>query len=309
MRLDFNVLWVEDLQDNVQAQKQRLERLVKNEGFRLQVRFAASVAEALEYLSDDIFSDHIDLILMDYNLGPGPNGDKGLIEIRSLMPYKEIVFYSAQAANSLRDILIATNVNGVYLSTREDLPETASGVFDTLVKKVIDIDHSRGIVMGTTSDIDHFVNECLTAIFDRCGENARLGALAIIQKHMKEKRKDFEKNATKVEQVTHVSELFDKHTVYTSVDRLNLLRKIFETNDLYSDKWDNMKDYVPQIIQKRNDLAHVQVKSEGGFSRKFFNKKGEELTSKDMKELRLKLLDYQEMFEKLVESVKTLPLQ
>jgi hypothetical protein len=32
MRLDFNVLWVEDSQGNVQAQKDRIEALIRKEG-------------------------------------------------------------------------------------------------------------------------------------------------------------------------------------------------------------------------------------------------------------------------------------
>ena len=34
MRLDFNVLWVEDNQRNVQSQRERIELLIRKEGFR-----------------------------------------------------------------------------------------------------------------------------------------------------------------------------------------------------------------------------------------------------------------------------------
>ena len=36
----------------------------------------------------------VDLILMDYDLGPGKKGDEGLSEVREIFPYKDIVFYS-----------------------------------------------------------------------------------------------------------------------------------------------------------------------------------------------------------------------
>ena len=50
------------------------------------------------------------------------------------------------------------------------------GVFDFLVKKVLDLDHTRGIVMGATSDIDFIVNECLVMIekIDVAGKDAML---------------------------------------------------------------------------------------------------------------------------------------
>jgi len=300
MRLDFNVLWVEDLQANVQAQKEKLERLIRNEGFRLRVQFASSVEEASKYLSDDIFGDHIDLILMDYNLGAGPNGDAGLVEVRNRMRYKEIIFYSAQADN-LRDILKATNVEGVYLSIRDDIPDTAGGVFEALIKKVLDIDHSRGIVMGTTSDIDYLINQCLIRVFNNSNEDTKSKSLKIVQGRVKEKRKSFDEDAAKVEAITHVSDLLDKHNIYTSIDRLNLLRKIFSANRVFTEKCETMKAYT-STYPKRNDLAHVRVQIEG-FSRKLFNRNNEELTSDEMRKLRLELLEYQEFFEKLFESV------
>ena len=71
MRLDFNVLWVEDQREGVEAQLDRIKLLVKREGFRLQVIFAPSVNEAKSFLSQDIYGDHIDMILMDYDLGAG----------------------------------------------------------------------------------------------------------------------------------------------------------------------------------------------------------------------------------------------
>jgi CheY-like chemotaxis protein len=77
MRLDFNVLWVEDNQANVHAQRDRIQALIRKEGFRLRVEFAASVDEAKKLLSEDIYGDHIDLILMDYDLGPGKKETRG----------------------------------------------------------------------------------------------------------------------------------------------------------------------------------------------------------------------------------------
>lgn len=52
-------------------------------------------------------------------------------------------------------------------------------------------------------------------------------------------------------------------------------------------------------MPKRNDLAHIRVVTDG-FSRKIFDRKGVELTSNDMRALRVKLLEYQECFDELV---------
>ncbi|WP_063692907.1 hypothetical protein [Bradyrhizobium stylosanthis] len=302
MRLDFNVLWVEDSQDLVREQKDKLERTIRSEGFRLRVKFVSSVQEATKSISEDVYGDHIDLILMDYHLGAGPNGDQGLVEIRKLLPYKDIIFYSAQA-NNLREILSKLPVEGVFLSNRAELPDTADGLFQTLVKKVLDIDHSRGLVMGATSDIDHHVNDCLTAIFTGSGDRIKKDVLKIILDRMREIRDRFEKAAAEVEAIADLSEIFDKHAVYTSIDRLNLLRKVLKLLKLHSDKDAGLVEYATKTMPKRNDLAHVRVQIDG-FSRKLLNRKGEELTSVEMRDLRVSLLKHQELFEELSSALK-----
>jgi CheY-like chemotaxis protein len=302
MRLDFNVLWVEDSQDLVVEQKEKLERLIRKEGFRLRVKFASSVKEATDSVSDDIYGDHVDLVLMDYNLEGGPNGDQGLIAVRDLLPYKDIIFYSAQA-NNLRDIWAKTNVQGIYLSNREELPDTAEGLFHTLVKKVLDIDHSRGLVMGATSDIDHFINDCLEMLFSTGDVEMQAEAISLVGVRMKEIRDRFEAAAVKVEAIKLLSELADHHAVYTSADRLNLLRKMLKARKLDEKIRDPLKRYASEVLPKRNDLAHVRVQIDG-FSRKLLNRKGEELTSDEMRALRLSLLENQELFEELHLSLK-----
>lgn len=297
MRLDFNVLWVENLPNNVAAQKARIEYLVKKEGFRLQVLFAASIDDATTHLSNDIYGDHIDLVLMDYDLGAGGRGDDGLVEVRNIFPYKDIVFYSSQASD-LQDLVSGKRVDGVFCSIRDDLPDTVTGIFEALVKKVLDIDHSRGIVMGATSDIDHCVNDCINANFNSCDEGAQQNALQVIEKHVKEKRKNFEKDLERISSVKHVSELKNFHNIYTSNDRLRLLKNMLNDDQSNKDRVDSISTYLSDTVPKRNDLAHVRVIVEG-FSRKLFDRNDNELTSEQMKSLRQDLLEYQTIFEVL----------
>lgn len=301
MRLDFNVLWVEDNQGNVESQRERIESLIRKEGFRLKVEFALSIVEANRFLSDDIYGDHIDLVLMDYDLGTGAKGDEGLIEVRNKFRYKDIVFYSSQAENLLK-MVEDRHVQGVFCSTRNDLPDTVVELFEVLVKKVLDIDHSRGIVMGATSDIDHYVNDCLAANFEKSDEAGRQAALNVVQGHMNKKREDFKKNIEKLSAVTQVSDLLQLHNVYTSNDRLRLLKSMIKDNALHQESVKIITNYLSNTVPKRNQLAHVRVKAEG-FSRKLFDKHDNELTSEQMKSLRQELLEYQEHFEYLSEKL------
>lgn len=193
-------------------------------------------------------------------------------------------------------------MKAIYCSTRLDLPDTVVGAFEALVKKVLDIDHSRGIVMGATSDIDHHVSESLVAVFSKSNDEKKAATLSKLMEHLKKKREDFDKDVKFIEAIKHVSELLDKHNIYTSNDRLKLLKTVLEVNSLHNEKVDGIKKYLAEVVPKRNQLAHVQVQAEG-FSRRLVNKKGEEFTSKDMRELRLALLENQELFEALSEEL------
>ena len=86
MRMDFNVLWVDDQKGAVETTRDRIEFLIRKEGFRLNTIFSPSIDDAKRYLADDIYGDHIDLVLMDFDLGAGARGDEGLIEVRNLFP-------------------------------------------------------------------------------------------------------------------------------------------------------------------------------------------------------------------------------
>lgn len=302
MRLDFNVLWVENLPKNVQAQKERIEYLIRKDGFRLQVQFANSVEEAKKYLGDEIFGDHIDLILMDYDLGAGAKGDEGLAMVRNTFSYKDIIFYSAQAAD-LTAMVAAKKLQGVFCSIRNDLPDTVEGVFQALVKKVLDIDHSRGIIMGATSDIDNIVNDCLRITCVEGGGRLSSNAIQIITERTKEIRKRFEKDLAKIESVADIDSLLKLHFLYTSIDRLNLLRAAIQGGGKHEAHCTDMQKYSKETIPKRNILAHVRVQR-SGFSRKLMSDDGKELTSEEMKELRQTLLEHQENFEKLVTALK-----
>src|SRR5258706_9042327 len=117
MRLDFNVLWVEDQPERVKSYAQKIDRLIRKDGFRLETVFAESVEKAKELLHSSIYGDHIDLILIDYDLGAAPSGEEGLVEVRNTFPYKDIVFYSAQVTK-LADMVARRQLQGIFCSVR-----------------------------------------------------------------------------------------------------------------------------------------------------------------------------------------------
>jgi len=298
MRLEFNILWVEDQPAEVKAQRDRIELQMRKEGFKLQTQFATSIEEADKFISNDVFGDHIDLILMDFELGEGQNGGEGLGMVRDRFPFKDIVFYSAQVPQNLKKLVAEQVISGVFCSSRLDLPDTVIGVFEVLVKKVLDIDHSRGIVMGATSEIDGFVNDSLLQAFAQADSKVRSAALGLVAEQLADIRKRFENDCEKIKKATELSDLISLHNIYSSAHRLRLFRKLLEKLGMHADECQEMLSYAQETMPKRNDLAHVTVKR-SGFSRKIFDRHGTELTTDDMRALRVALLNHHELFEKV----------
>lgn len=296
MRLDFNVMWIEDHPDNVQSQCERIALQIKKEGFRFVTKFSSNITEAKSYFHDEIYGDHIDLVLMDYDLGGGEKGDSGLVEVRRLFPYKDIVFYSSQAQD-LKQMVADKQVQGIFCSTREDLTDTVEGIFEALVKKVLDIDHSRGIVMGATSEIDYHVNNCLISSFDQHDQTNQRGMIEAIVDTYRAKERRSKENLQEILEISHVQEIINNLS-FTSSDRIILLIKLLQAKSSQERAVQLITEYKDNVIPKRNDLAHFRVKTTG-FSRKLFNRKGDELTSDKMRLLRQELLKHQEHFEAL----------
>jgi len=297
MRLDFNILWVEDQPANVSDQQEKIQNLIRKEGFKLQAKFAASVDEATEYLSDGIFGDHIDLILMDYDLGSGKNGDEGLKEVRKIFPFKDLVFYSARSTVDLMKLVRDANIQGVFIAYRLDLPDVVEGVFENLVRKVLDIDHSRGIVMGATSEIDYIISQNIEKLFDQCSQSQRDLFISAIHKRIDEKSKDFIEKINNLRKIKHVKELLEYHSVYTSDDMLRLLVKLMKQLSLHRERYTAFEAYRNNVMPMRNDLAHVKVEK-NGFSRRLIGRKGE-FTETNMRNLRANLLEFQEILDEL----------
>jgi hypothetical protein len=285
MRLDFNILWVDDQPNHIKAQAERIQLLMRRQGFKLQTQIAKSIEEARSFIGNDVF------------------GETGLEMIRDTFPYKDIVFYSAQFPQNLEDIVAKNKVPGVFCCHRSGLPDTVIGVFQALVKKVLDIDHSRGIVMGATSEIDDFVNRALDAYLAKTDSNTKDNAMEIAKEQIAKIRSEFEEDCRKLEAIADATELKLHHRVYSSAKRLILLRKLIQRSGRNDINIQAMINYETQTVPRRNTLAHVTVKRDG-FSRRLFDRKGKELTADDMCELRVDLLTYHELFEALLNALE-----
>jgi hypothetical protein len=266
MRLDFNVLWVEDQPDHVDPQITPITRQMKDEGFNFRPFICRSMDEVRARIAKDVFQDEVDLLLVDYDLGGGVVGQDAIAEIRDVVPYKDVIFYSAMnSAEGLRKLAFDRGLEGVYCASRGELVDEVMGVFDSLVKKVLDIDHTRGIVMGATSDIDQMVNDCLLAMHDKLDGAGKTGMLKDSLGHIEKRIADLVAVSEKLKQANHINDFFEAHMILTAYDRLRLLAGLLKVQAFEGHKQyrDSVVAYQQKAVPGRNILGHLVLVPDG----------------------------------------------
>lgn len=302
MRLDFNVLWVDDQPSAVVSQITRIKSQMENEGFRFNPTQCKSLEEVETHIAEGVFQDEIDLILVDWDLGGGVKGQNVISRVREVAQYKDVVFYSARTpANDLRKMTFDEGLEGIYCASREDLVEEVFGVFESLVKKVLDLDHTRGIVMGATSDIDHMVLSCLICIEAKLDETDKRNLLTLAMERVRDRVKDVVKQGEKLERETF-SEILKSHMIFGANDRLRLLSRLLNDDATYAQSMEAVKDYMQNVVPRRNELGHLVLAPEGKPT-SIATTGGKPVGLAEMRDLRKAILRLREDFRALTDAL------
>lgn len=306
MRLDFNVLWVDDQPNAVNAQIERIKTQMEDEGFRFRPTQCKSLAEVEQLIAEGVFQDEVDLILVDWDLGGDVHGQDVIARVRQVAQYKDVVFYSAQTpARELRKLAFDGGLEGVYCANREGLVDEVLGVFESLVKKVLDLDHTRGIVMGATSDIDHMVKTCLAQAHNKLDDKGKDKFVEEALRRITEKVENVAKQGEKIKKAPSVEALFKAHMVFTSDDRLRMLATILEMEAFgaHADAKVTIKSYRDDVVPHRNVLGHMVLAPEGK-PKGVETAEGKLVSLDEMRNLRKLILGIREDFRALADALK-----
>lgn len=307
MRLDFNVLWVDDQPNAVSAQITRIKAQMESEGFSFRPTQCKSLTEVEALIAEDVFQDEVDLILVDWDLGGGVHGQEVITKIRQVAQYKDVVFYSAQTpVAQLRKLAFDEGLEGIYCASREGLVDEVLGVFESLVKKVLDLDHTRGIVMGATSDIDHLVNSCLAVAHTKLDDEGKGKFIDEALRRIADKVKNITKQGERIRKTPSVEGLFKAHMLFTSDDRLRMLGTILEMEvfEAHSAAKVTIKSYRDDVVPHRNVLGHMVLAPEGK-PQAVETMDGKQVSLDEMRNLRKLILGLREDFRALADKLKT----
>jgi CheY-like chemotaxis protein len=264
MKLDYKILWFDDQPDSARNMMEGISTRLSRLGFTLAVEWNKGVKDTNSFLAGLQKRTDIDLILMDWNMGA--NSDDGAVlakKIRS-KTYTEIVFYSSASPSELRKAIYDQDIDGVYCVRRETLVAETINVIRTTIKKILDINHMRGLVMGTVSDYDAQIDEMMLRIYQRMADSANFVA------HVKKCIMDSSNNS--LQQIEKIASSSDpkeilSHRGYTAILKYktlcNLLNKKSGERAIV-DLLAKLNNYQMEIIEPRNALAHASAINENG---------------------------------------------
>ncbi len=306
MRLDFNVLWVDDQPGSVANQIKSITSQMAAEGFDFKPRLCTTLDEVEAVISEDVFTDEVDLILVDWDLGNGAHGEDAIGRIRETVQYKDVVFYSGQSSVvELRKKAYENELEGVYCASREGLVDEVVGVFDSLIKKVLDLDHTRGIVMGATSDIDHMINTCLTLAHGKLDDRGKTKFIEEAMRRVAEQVENIAKQSEKLKATPTVEALFKAHMLFTSDHRLRMLASILGMNEFaaYAGSVTTVKSYREGVVHDRNTLGHAVLVPQGK-AYSVVDDAGKIVDIAQMRELRKLILSLRAEFRDLLDAMR-----
>ena len=165
MNLDYKILWFENDKGSFNAKKRLVKRVVENFGF-----IFSEPRNEIDDKNIDVINFQIyDLIIADLNLDNDVKGTGLLEKIRDDKGvYTEVVFYSTIGERALREELKNFEIDGVYCAGRadDDFREKVGKVIQTTIKKVQDVNNTRGLVIAESITLENEIEEILLQFFN-----------------------------------------------------------------------------------------------------------------------------------------------
>lgn len=294
MRLEFSVLWFDDDEEYFDSLIiEVLEEEIKSWGFTPRIEF---VTTPQEFKSHSPYK-YFDLIVVDRNLEGYKDGEDFIKEIRGNAVYTEVIFYTAGNTRELWQSISERELEGVFVSSRNEIFSKIFKVGRQSIRKVLDLENMRGIVMAEVGELDHLLEEIITIGFKHLSSDEQknifqkfFDALTDQQKLGNHKLLTFNQNP----EVAAMLTLCDSNKRWQNFNRVRKAHSKLKGRQKFG-------DYVQEILNPRNFLAHGKpILSENGSY--IFNYLGESLHFDDItsRELRQKIIHYKIEFKRII---------
>lgn len=306
MKLRYKILIFDNEPGWVNGIKGDLAEIVEDEGFIIDLeKDIISCESESDFLGN---YDDYDIILIDYDLGR-EKGQNIIKNIRECQHYTEVIFYT-QGPEDLLGIISREQIEGVYCCRRESgaLLNKFGKVFRNSIKKVLDLNNLRGLVMSETSELDNLKKEILYLIWTKNLVNSnffKINVYPLVTTWCEEKHRDSKKYLGKKIKVQ------EEDSVYSSYNEGRFINDFLFDSDkkgkaiskalmeIGLTNYFEEADYQERIQRKRNKLAHEPERIEE--NKLYFG--DYEFTYEEAKKLREDIVSYKRLFSSIITEI------
>ena len=266
MKLEYNILWFEDDQEQIGPEVDSFRDYLADLGLKLDVEFQPGIdLEKIDDLARKLqVNNKHDLILLDYDLGDeNETGDVIAKRLRTKI-HTDIVFYSGKELSELRRILYENEVDGVFLASRPSLYDDIVPLLEDHSKKFCSLSTMRGVLLEEFSLIDQQLRKACDTVFQQCTDEERSKVLGKVKEKIKQTIDEMQQFHDDVECPIVALQKYE----FVELNQVRIrLRKALPSDHRVADL---LKENGPvhRVQMLRNKLAHriAELKSDGTLS-------------------------------------------
>lgn len=261
MNISYEILWIDDQKDSVQDAVDEISDYIDKQGFEPIIQ----IASPLDGLDEKLADSKWHLIAMDFTLGGGKTGTELIQKIRSAKHYTEIVFYSSDP-DKLEEDLKSEVLEGVYRASREgtDLEDKIKSIINLTLRRVMDVNTMRGIVMAEVAEMDHEMEDIIRIHHKNLKTIPQSKFIRSILKRVGDSLASNNKKVEQYQKACSIDQCLDHRFIDTSKRRRTVGQVFSETPEAANDMQLKMLTACEDTIKQRNSLAHGRTKWEAG---------------------------------------------
>lgn len=294
MRLSYSILWFDDTEEFFDILDiDGLKSEISSWGFQPEIMLVKTPEEFWSYKP----FEKIDLIVVDRNLEEYGEGQNFIADLRDHSIYTEVIFYTAGNASDLWDAIREKQLEGIFVSNRSVILSKVYKVGRQAIRKVLDLENMRGIVMAELGELDHLLDDILRAGMPNLPAEKQGLIYKKFQKQIADQNKKAETRLASFIENPHVDEMINLSDSYKRWINFQRLSDSHEKLKVLN----SVGDFTVEILKPRNFLAHgrPEINSDGAY---VFRHQGEEYIFNDnvSSELRKTILRYKQIFSSIV---------
>ncbi len=292
MKLTYRVLWFDDNDEFFNSlDLEYLNQTISSWGF---VPVVKLVTTAQDFHAEAPYSDY-DLLVVDYHLDGIGEGQDFIGNVREQQVFTEIIFYSSNSTEELWNEVRDNKLEGIFIANRANVVPRIISVGKQSLRKVLDLENMRGIVMAEVGDLDLSIGRVILSSMALVPSDIQLNIFNRFYSASKEfydgqlsSLEEFKKGPT----LQSMLDLCDSNKLWQSFNRIK--KHVGALNTV------KLGEFPDDVLNPRNFLAHgIPTPLERGVIR-FTYREREYLFNEDIgTALRLKIIEYKNHFRNL----------